>query len=41
MIRGGKMADRKKSPSKEENMSLFDGMVLVDINNRADYFDIE
>ena len=31
----------KKSSSNEENRSLFDGMILVDINNRADYFDIE
>ncbi len=34
------MADRK-SKANEENTPLFDDLVLVDINNRADYFDIK
>ncbi len=31
----------KKSSSDEKTKQLFDRMVLVDINNRADYFDIK
>ena len=34
------MTDKKIS-SEKETKQLFDGMILVDINNRADYFDIE
>ena len=34
------MADRKNL-SNEGNTSLFDDLILVDINNRADYFDIK
>jgi len=31
----------KKISSDEETKQLFDSMILVDINNRADYFDVK